>query len=64
MKKNWLLAIAAILLMACSGLFSPVPPTLETISPTPSIAATSTPIIITPTVAATAETSSHRARAG
>ena len=51
MKKNWLLGVLVILLLACSGLSYPrMTPTLETISPTPSIVATNTPEIITPTV--------------
>ena len=49
MKKNWLLGVLAIMVMACSGLSAPG------MTPTPFVKATSTPVIITPTVGATTE---------
>jgi hypothetical protein len=56
MKKNWLLGVLVILLLACSGLSSPVTaPPVEVISPTPLLPVTSTPVIITPTFTANPE---------
>jgi hypothetical protein len=56
MKKNWLLGVLVVLLLACSGLPAPgMTPTMEPKFQTPSMEATSTPLIITPTVAAATE---------
>ena len=56
MKKNWPYFVVMALMIACSGLTAPtMPPTPETATPTPSLAATETPQILMPTMTATLE---------
>ena len=55
MKKNWPYFVALALMIACSGLAAPVLTPPPAASPTPTIVATKTPLVLRPTMTATTE---------